>query len=58
MSAHLENVVECLPIRKMCCGDTVEVFQTAPPRKNCHPMDYIRYLIRLKQRGILMITFV
>jgi hypothetical protein len=58
--AYLENVIECLPIRKMCCGDMVEVFQTTPTRKICHPMDIllISKFIEVKQRGILMITSV
>ena len=36
IGTYLENVVECLPICKMSGGDSVEVFQTAPPRKFCH----------------------
>jgi len=43
---YLENVVECLTIRKISGGDIVEVLQISPPRKHCHSMNdfpHLRY---------------
>lgn len=39
--AYLENVVECLTVRKMSGGNTVEVFQTTPLRKHSHSVELL-----------------
>jgi len=48
LGTYLEDVVECLPIRIMSGGDSVKMFQIAPPRKYRHSMrscDQVRNLI-------------